>query len=478
MSRRLKYFSLAGVSLLAAIFIIASAFTRMVFVNDYIESVFIRVFSLYETPGGGSTVISGNNYRKYIKTYSKMPEGMFHFANMLFYKGNKNVKPGDLSSSAIEFTDYYKLYSLKQDILSKNMINQNIINSGELILIEKSLPPFITDSRGNRTGNIKFTRGLYFSGDNAGGESFISKLPGLKAIGINAIVFDVKDITGIVHVKSRVKEVRDLNLAGQGAIDNLPKLIRECRENGIYIIARIAVFHDQLLWSTDPTSRIKSRSTGRDWNPGSHEMWVDPSNRKVQDYNIALAVELAEAGVDEVQFDYIRFPTLGDQGDADFVYSDGKMERTEVISRFLKRAHEAVGRAGAFLSIDVFGVVAWGKDVDIKTTGQQIALLAQHCDVISPMLYPSHFNDNFDGFKNPGDHPYHFILDGCRKVIELSGGKVIVRPWLQAFGWRVSNFNAAYITEQVRGSNDSGSHGYLFWNASNKYNEVFQSMGK
>jgi len=178
-----------------------------------------------------------------------------------------------------------------------------------------------------------------------------------------------------------------------------------------------------------------------------------------------------------VQFDYIRFPTLGDQADADFAFSEGKMERVEVISRFLKRAHQQIGRAGAFLSIDIFGVVAWGKDVDINTTGQQIALLAQNCDVISPMLYPSHFSDNFDGFKNPGDNPYHFILDGCRKVIELSGGTVLVRPWLQAFGWRVSRFNASYIAEQVRGSNDSGAYGYLFWNASNRYNEVFRSMG-
>ena len=476
MSRGLKYFTLAGVTLITAIFIIAASFNSMVYINDCIKSVFIRTFNLYEAPGSGATVINGSSYKKYIKTYNNLPEGMFHFANMLFYRGNKNTGLGELSSAAIGLTDYYKLYSMKQEILSRNRINQNIINSGELIFIEKSLPPFIIDSRTGKTGNIKSTKGLYFSGDTAGGESFISKLPKLKAVGINTIVFDVKDVTGIVHTKSRVKEVRNFNLSREGAIDNLPMLIRECRKNGIYIIARIAVFHDQLLWSSDSSSRIKSKSTGKEWNPGSHEKWCDPSNKKVQDYNISLAVELAEAGVDEVQFDYIRFPTLGDQGDIDFSYSEGKMERIEIISRFLKKAHEEIKKAGAFLSIDIFGVVAWGKDIDINTTGQQIALLARHCDVISPMLYPSHFSDDFDGFKNPGDQPYYFILEGCRKVIELSGGKVIVRPWLQAFGWKVSNFNAEYIKKQVRGSEDSGAHGYLFWNASNKYSEVFQSM--
>jgi hypothetical protein len=151
------------------------------------------------------------------------------------------------------------------------------------------------------------------------------------------------------------------------------------------------------------------------------------------------------------------------------------MERYEVITHFLKRAYESISKTGAFVSIDIFGVVAWGKYADINSTGQNISLLAEHCDVISPMLYPSHFNDNFDGFKNPGDRPYHFIYEGCKKVRKLAGDKVIIRPWLQAFAWRVSNFNAVYINEQIRASNDSGAHGYLMWNASNRYNEVYKS---
>jgi hypothetical protein len=478
MLHKLRYFTLAGVSVIAAIFITAAFFSSMVYIKDTVKSLVIRTFNLYETPAATVSVISGSSYKKYIKTYQNLPDGMFHFANMLYFKGNKNTVVSDLALSAIELTDYYKLNSIRQDLLSRNSINQNIINSGEIVIIDKSLPPYIYDYKSRRSGSIIFTKGLYYSGDTAGRESFITGLPVLKSMGINAIVFDVKDITGIVHTKSRVKEARDFNLTRQGAIDNLPKLIRNCRENGIYTIARIAVFHDQRLWGSDPSSRIKSKSTGREWNPGSKELWCDPTNRKVQDYNIALAVEIAESGVDEIQFDYIRFPTTGDQGDAGYLYSGGKMERREVITRFLQRAHEEIRRAGAFLSIDIFGVVAWGKRVDIDKTGQDISMLAQHCDVISPMLYPSHFNDEFDGFKNPGDHPYHFILEGCRKVRELAGGKVIVRPWLQAFGWRVSKFNAAYITEQVKGSNDSGAYGYLFWNASNRYNEVFQSMGK
>jgi len=477
MSERLKYFSLAGVTVLVSIFIFAAAFTGLVYLKDCVKSFFIRTFSLYESPGDGITIIRAGNYRQYIKTYSSLPEGYFHFANMLFYKGRKNTTLNEFALTTIELTDYYKLYRLKQDVSSKNRVNQGIINSGELVQINNSLPPFVMDVIAARTGYIPFTKGLYFSGDSAGGESFLAKLPALKSAGINAIVFDVKDVTGIVHIKSKVKEVVDFNLSRQGAIDNFPKLIRALRENGMYIIARIAVFRDHLLWVSDASSRIKSKSTGRDWNHGSHELWCDPASKKVQDYNIALAVELANAGVDEVQYDYIRFPTNGDQHDIQFTSNGTKSGRVDIISGFLKKAHGEINRAGAFFSLDVFGVVAWSKDVDINSTGQKIDMLTKHCDVLSPMLYPSHFNDNFDGYKNPGDHPYHFIAAGCRKMIELSGGKVLIRPWLQAFGWRVSRFNADYITKQVKASNDSGAYGYLFWNASNKYSQVLQSMG-
>lgn len=477
MSERLKYFSFAGVTVIVSIFIIASAFTGLVYIKDCFKSFFIRTFSLYESRGDGVTIIRAGNYRQYVKTYKTLPEGYFHFANMLFYRGNKNTGVNELAATSIEFTDYYKLYRLKQDILFKNRINQGIINSGEMILINNSLPPYVTDNLAGRSGNIKFTKGIYISGDSAGGEAFLAKLPVFKAAGINAIVFDVKDVTGIVHIKSKVREAVDFNLCRQGAIDNLQKLIRTCRENGMYVIARIAVFRDHLLWTSDPSARIKSKSTGKEWNHGTKELWCDPANKKVQDYNIALAVELAESGVDEVQFDYIRFPTNGDQHDIQFAGNGGKAGRVDIITGFLQRAHKEINKAGAFFSLDVFGVVAWSKDVDINATGQRIDLLAKHCDVLSPMLYPSHFNDNFDGYKNPGDHPYYFIAAGCRKMIELSGNKVPIRPWLQAFGWRVSRYNAYYITEQVKASNDSGAYGYLFWNASNKYSEVLQSMG-
>jgi hypothetical protein len=152
------------------------------------------------------------------------------------------------------------------------------------------------------------------------------------------------------------------------------------------------------------------------------------------------------------------------------------MPKEAVITHFLERAHKKIAARNARVSIDIFGVVAWGKAVDIGSTGQRIELLARHCDVISPMLYPSHFNDDFDGYARPGDNPYYFIYEGCKKVRALAGKHAVVRPWLQAFRWRVSNYNGQYIITQVKATNDSGAKGYLFWNASNDYDTVLGAL--
>jgi hypothetical protein len=153
------------------------------------------------------------------------------------------------------------------------------------------------------------------------------------------------------------------------------------------------------------------------------------------------------------------------------------MPNEKVISQFLSRAYAELSRRNTNLSIDIFGVVAWGKETDIRSTGQRIELLAASCDVISPMLYPSHFSDNFDGYENPGDNPYYFIRTGCERVGALARGRP-VRPWLQAFRWRTSSYDENYILEQMRAADDAGAKGYLFWNASNNYEVVQAALGK
>jgi len=299
-----------------------------------------------------------------------------------------------------------------------------------------------------------------------------------KRLGINAIVFDAKNILGEISYKSSKPKIKSY-YKGKSTIDNIQNLISSLKKNNIHTIARIAVFKDHQLVKNYPTLSIQSKSTRGRWNRGSKELWCDPTNKDVQDYNIAIAIELAEMGIDEIQFDYIRFPTVGNLRDAKYKYSFGKMKKQNSITHFLKRAYKEISKRKTLLSIDVFGVVAWGKMVDIRRTGQDIRLLSKYCDIISPMIYPSHFNNDFDGIKNPADSPYHFISNGNQKVISLSNKKTIVRPWLQAFKWKVTNYNSDYILKQIKGSLDSSKNGgYLFWNAQNRYGVVYEAMEK
>jgi len=476
MTKRVKRFFFTGVVLFISIFILAASFSHIVYIRDYAESCFIHTFRHYSIPDSGVSVIKPGVQLKYKKTFANLEHGFFHFAGMLFYTPSINTAAAHLAEKSIELTGFSKIRNFSASLNRVNKINRGIINSGETVLIPGVLPFYTADVKENRAGRLINTKGLYFTGDTAGGADFSSRLDVMKKAGLNTIVFDIKDITGIVHIRSSAELVKKYNLNRRGAIDNLPKLLRDCRERGIYTIARVSLFSDHLLYDSAPSLRIKSRRTGGNWSSGSREKWCDPTSRIVQDYNITLAAEAAAAGVDEIQFDYIRFPTKGDMSDAVYAYDFGKMDRSEVISHFLKRAGEALTPYNVFISIDIFGVVAWGKEIDIKKTGQRVEMLAQYCDVISPMLYPSHFNDNFDGFAKPGDNPYHFIFSGCQRVKNLAGGNAAVRPWLQAFPWRVSRYNADYIVKQIEAADASGAHGYLFWNASNSYNEVFQAM--
>jgi hypothetical protein len=207
-------------------------------------------------------------------------------------------------------------------------------------------------------------------------------------------------------------------------------------------------------------------------------VWTDPSQPKVVEYDIALAKEAAGSGIDEVQFDYVRFPAEGDQKDASFIFQTEHpaWQRTDVIADFLQRAYASIHPTGVLLSLDVFGVMAWQRPVDLAHTGQDIVKMAKHCDVLSPMIYPSHFF-GMDGYDHPGDAPEHFIGESMdRFELITKGSGVVIRPWLQAFHWRTKTYSPQYIETQVLTAKEKGGIGFLFWNAANDYSKPFVAM--
>jgi hypothetical protein len=321
-------------------------------------------------------------------------------------------------------------------------------------------------------------RAIYLTGVMAGSDHGLRIIRHWHEVGGNAVVFDIKDSDGSVNIAFDHPFVGKHNVY----IHDLPKFTRFLHSEGMHAIARIAMFRDENLVVTHPELAVQSRRSGQPWRENGKLVWTDPSQPKVQDYDIALAKFVAASGVDEIQFDYVRFPAEGDQKDAKFVFQseqkDGEkqIQRSEVIAKFLERAYAQLHPTGVLLSLDVFGIMAWQRPVDLAHTGQDIVAMAKHCDVLSPMIYPSHFF-GMDGVARPGDAPEHFIgesMDRFRLITKDSG--VVLRPWLQAFAWRTKTYSPEYIKVQVATSKEKGGVGFLFWNANNDYSKPYTAM--
>ena len=317
-------------------------------------------------------------------------------------------------------------------------------------------------------------RAIYLTGVMAGSEHGLRIIRRWRELGGNAVVFDVKDSDGILNIAF------DHPLAGgrKPVLRDLPKFTRFLHSQRMHAIARIAIFRDERLVVAHPELAVKSRRTGQPWRENGKLVWTDPSQPKVQEYDIALAKKAVESGVDEVQFDYVRFPAEGDQKDASFMFQAQHPDwrRSDVIADFLKNAYSQLHPAGVLLSLDVFGVMAWQREVDLAHTGQDIPRMAKFCDVLSPMIYPSHFF-GMDGYAHPGDAPEHFIGESmARFQLITKGSGVVLRPWLQAFGWRTKTYSPKYIEVQVLSSKSKGGDGFLFWNANNDYSKPYAAM--
>ena len=318
-------------------------------------------------------------------------------------------------------------------------------------------------------------RAIYLTGLMAGSERGRKIMRHWRDVGGNAVVFDIKDSDGLISIPF------DHELAGaqkSHPIPELPKFARYVHSLGLHAIARVAIFRDEHLVKTHPELAVHSKASGQPWRENGKLVWTDPSQPKVQAYDIALAKRAAESGADEIQFDYVRFPAEGNQKDAQFYFQKEHptWQRSDVIADFLKHAYAELHPTGVLLSLDVFGVMAWQRNVDLAHTGQDIVKMAKHCDVLSPMIYPSHFF-GMDGIARPGDAPEHFIGESMQRfeLITKDSG-VVLRPWLQAFAWRTHTYSPQYILTQVKVAREKGGIGFLFWNANNDYSKPYIAM--
>jgi len=388
------------------------------------------------------------------------------------------AKRGDTVSSVAHHylgqTSYLTSSELTEAMRKTNAnLPTTFLRSGETVIVPGILDAPIVEKTVAVPRDFE-VRAVYLTGLMAGSDHGIRIIRHWREVGGNAVVFDIKDSDGTVNIPFE----HPLLGKHHTPLADLPKFVHFLHSQNMHAIARVAIFRDEHLVVNHPELAVKSHRTGEAWRENGKLVWTDPSQPKVQEYDIALAKKAAESGVDEVQFDYVRFPAEGDQKDANFVFQTAHPDwhRTDVITDFLKHAYAELHPTGVLLSLDVFGVMAWQRPVDLAHTGQDIVGMAQYCDVLSPMIYPSHFF-GMDGYDHPGDAPEHFIGESMdRFELITKGSGVVIRPWLQAFHWRTKTYSPKYIETQVLVAKNRGGIGFLFWNAANDYSKPFVAM--
>ena len=395
-------------------------------------------------------------------------------AGTAMYAAKRGDSVISVSRRYVSQTSYLTSSELAEAIRKANSdVDGTFLKAGQNVIIPGMLDSPIVEKAVPVARDFE-ARAIYLTGVMAGSDRGLKIIRRWRELDGNAVVFDIKDSDGIVNIPF------DNPLAGthHTYIRDLPKFTRFLHSQGMHAIARVAIFRDEHLVTTHPELAVKSHRTGEPWRENGKLVWTDPSQPKVQEYDIALAKAAIAGGADEIQFDYVRFPAEGDQKDASFNFQTAHPEwhRGDVIADFLKHAYAEIHPSGVLLSLDVFGIMAWQRPVDLNHTGQDIVAMAKHCDVLSPMIYPSHFF-GMDGIARPGDAPEHFIgesMDRFQKITK--GSDVVLRPWLQAFAWRTKTYSPEYIKTQVLTAKNKGGIGFLFWNANNDYSKPYAAM--
>jgi hypothetical protein len=295
---------------------------------------------------------------------------------------------------------------------------------------------------------------------------------------INALVLDMKDEFGLNYKPSNPEWAK--NAGTSGVVRNLPALLDTLRAHKILPIARLVVFKDSVAARLNPDHTIRKQD-GSVWRDKKGLAWVNPYDRKIWEYNIGVAEELAKMGFGEIQFDYIRFPepyaSLPPQ-----VFPDTKGEtKPDALASFLKEANGRLDKLGVRSTADIFGLVTTvGGPLEV---GQWWEKLAPHTDVLLPMVYPSHYPSGSFGIKSPNADPYKVLKIALTRARERNAKIGVttpehVRPYLQAFTLGKPHYGPEQLEAQKQATYDSGFDGWVLWSPGSKYEEFLPALEK
>lgn len=313
-------------------------------------------------------------------------------------------------------------------------------------------------------------RGIYISGPMAGSAAMSSLLSLIDETELNAVVIDLKNDDGHLTYQSASGTVAEIG-ACMPYIQDMPELVAELKAHGVYTIARVVAFKDPVLAKARPELTLHD-ANGVPISESGVLSWVDPYKKDVWTYLEEIALDAAELGFDEVQFDYVRFPA----GSSNQIDSGAAgMEKTDAIAGFLTEVTALLHEKGVYASADVFGTIITNP-ADAEYVGQDFVKLAQIVDKICPMVYPSHYAADSFGLAVPDSQPYetvHAALTYASSSLFGFENANCVRPWLQDFTatWVAGHipYGPEELRAQIKAVYDAGYTDWLLWNAGNQY---------
>jgi hypothetical protein len=289
---------------------------------------------------------------------------------------------------------------------------------------------------------------------------------------INAIVIDIKQDT--IYYDSQVQFFQDAGTIRP--VYDVAEIIARLKEHNIYAIARLVVFQDPLVAEARPDLAVHDEVTGDLWRNEMGIAWVDAFHEELWNANIALAVEALDHGFDEIQYDYVRFPSDGDLTTAVFAQDYAADNRQAAITEFMKRSYEAIHAADGKLAADLFGYVTLVDDE--QYIGQRFSELEPYLDYVCMMIYPSHFETGniASAPGHPNDYPYETIMESLQRAEELVPGSAIkFRPWLQDFTYGgMRAYTAEDVRLQIDAAEDFGASGWMLWG--DPYNVTVEAL--
>jgi hypothetical protein len=325
-------------------------------------------------------------------------------------------------------------------------------------------------------------RAIYVTSYVANGSRMNELIDLVNRTELNAMVLDVNSgiaLTVPGRAGGKTGTVKPIPSTRKSA-EHYREVIRKLKRQNVYLIARVVTFKNPELAKAVPSWAIK-RKNGTSWTDRNGTPWVDPYKQASWEYPIALAEYAAKLGFDEVQFDYVRFPENGVKVDREVKYANTQgWSKDEAIAAFLHKARLRLHKVGVPISADVFGMV--GSSDDDMGIGQKWKAIAPEVDVISPMVYPSHYSEGIWSIAypdlSPGPIVKHALSDAANHNRKLNGKGIAtakIRPWLQSFtaSWihPHQKYGAAQIREQIAAARKAGIHSYMLWNSSCKYPE-------